>query len=252
MPRLSSSAVLPLLLLAAGCVYPAYTASRSVDLTLPADGLQTIDCTSHNGEIRIEGSPDATQVEIHAVLSVRGSTQGEADDNLRLMSVGKDFASGKLSLYGSWPTGSLMNMSPSVDFTVKTPRDVSLALTSHNGDLHTRGTSGDQHLVTHNGDIDASLTGHSVTAESHNGRIGLDVQTAGPVEGTAESHNGSVEVHFGEGASTSLSATTQNGDLVPGDRLKNLRIARHSLTGTVGDGTGKMTLTTHNGDVHVR
>ena len=249
MPRFL--AVLPLFL-GAGCVFPGYTASRSVDLTVPAAGLTAIDCTSHNGSIRIEGSADATQVEVHAVLSVRGYSQSEADENLHLMSVGKDFANGKLSLFGSWPNGSLSNLSPGVEFTVKAPRDVALTLTSHNGDLHTRGTSGDQRLLTHNGDIDAAVAGHAVTAESHNGRIGLEVATEGPVEGSAESHNGSVDVHFGAGASATVTASTHNGDLVPGESLKNLRIASRSLTATVGDGTGRLTLTTHNGDVKVR
>lgn len=244
--------VLPLLFLGASCAFPAYTASRTVDLKIPTPDLQELHCTSHNGDIVVTGDPAATQVEVHAELSVRGHSQGEADDNLRLLSVGHDFTGGKLRIYGDFPEGALNNMSPSFAFTLKVPHKVSLALASHNGDLTARGTAGSQRLESHNGSIEAEVRARNVSIETHNGRVGLDVLTEGPVDGSIESHNGGIDVRFGDKASTTLSASTHNGDITPPDRLQDARIGKHSLQTRIGDGSGALSVTTHNGDVRIR
>lgn len=244
--------VLPVLFLGASCAFPAYTARRTVDLKLPAPGLQQLHCTSHNGNIEVTGDPASTQVELRAELSVRGHSQGEADDNLRLLSVGHDFTGGKLRIYGEFPEGSLYNMSPSFAFTLKVPQNVALELASHNGDITARGTVGAQRLESHNGSIEAEVSARNLTVETHNGRVGIHVRTEGPIDGRIESHNGGIDVRFGDKASTTLSASTHNGDITPPDRLQDARIGKNSLQARIGDGGGALSITTHNGDVRIR
>lgn len=243
---------LPFLFLFAGCVYPSFSASRTIDLTIPAPGLTVLACTSHNGNITVNGDPAATQVEVHAELTVRGYSQGEADDNLRLMSVGQDFVSGKLTVFGNYPTGALNNMSPSFAFTLKVPQQVAIDLTSHNGDITAKGTVGDQRMISHNGDIDGIAKAGRLTAETHNGRVELDIQTDGPVEGAVESHNGDIGLRFGSTTSTTLSASTHNGDITTNEGLRDATIGKHSLRARIGDGTGALNVATHNGNVRIR
>ncbi len=243
---------IPFLLLFAGCVNPSFIASRTIDLTIPAPGLAALVCLSHNGDITVNGDPAATQVEVHAELSVRGYSQGEADDNLRLMSVGQDFADGKLSLFGNYPTNTLNNMSPSFAFTLKVPQQVAVDLTSHNGGITAKGTVGDQRLISHNGDIEGVAKARRLTAETHNGRVELDIQTEGAVEGAVDSHNGDITLSFGSTTSTTLSATTHNGTITTTGGLRDATVGKQSLRGRIGDGTGTLQVATHNGSVRIR
>ncbi|MBM4060812.1 MAG: DUF4097 domain-containing protein [Planctomycetes bacterium] len=251
------SLLLPLPLLLTSCVLltctlPTYEARRTVDLRLPAAELARFVCTSHNGTISVTGDPAIVEVEVRAELSVRGWSQGEADDNLNLMSVGHERQGGTLRVFGHYPQGALDNLSPSFAFTVRLPRQVALELESHNGDLVVRGTAGDQRCTTHNGGIDAQADGRRLGFLTHNGRIGVDVTTAGPVDGTFESHNGEVDVAFGPAASATLTAGTHNGGISAGERLRDVRLDRSTLRARIGDGEGRVAITTHNGDVRVR
>ncbi|MBP8299623.1 MAG: DUF4097 family beta strand repeat protein [Planctomycetes bacterium] len=246
------SPTLLLLLLLPSCVNPSFVASRTVDLSLPAADLQTLSCESHNGSITVNGDPTVTTVEVHAELSVRGYSQGEADDNLRLMSVGQDAKKEALRIFGNYPVGSLNNRSPSFTFTMKVPQNVQVKATSHNGDIRVTGTRGNQSLNSHNGDIEGSLHGNRIEAQSHNGRVVLQITTEGQVDGTIESHNGNVEVQFAEKATTTLAASTHNGSIEPGGQIKDANIGRSSLRGRIGDGKGSLTVSTHNGDVRIR
>ena len=243
---------LPFLFLVASCAYPSFSASRTVDLTLPATDLTELACTSHNGNITVNGDPAATQVELHAELSVRGFSQGEADDNLTMLTVGHETTGGRLRIFGKYPEGALNNMSPSFSFRLKVPQQVAVDLQSHNGDITALGTVGNQRLSSHNGDIDGVAKAGRLAAETHNGRVELDIQTEGPVDGTIESHNGSIELVFGANASTTLSASTHNGDITTGGRLQDASVTKRSLRGRIGDGNGALSITTHNGDVRIR
>lgn len=240
------------ILLCTGCVVPTHTATRTVDLTIPFAELRSLACESHNGDITVTGDPGQTAVEVRATLSVRGYSDQEAQDNLHTMEVGQELKDGRLRLFGNYPTGSLVNRSPSFTFVIKVPANVALELSSHNGDLQARGTTGRQQLTTHNGDIDGNTTGSRVALETHNGRIGFDLLTSGPVDGSLESHNGDVEVRFGSAAGAKVAADTHNGNLRVGDTARDIVLGRRRLTCTIGDGTGSVKISTHNGNVHVR
>jgi hypothetical protein len=241
-----------LFLLGACCAYPSHSATRTVDLTLPAAGLVALQCTSHNGDIEVLGNPAATEVRLHAELSARGHSEAEADDNLRQMRVAHEFVDGKLRIAGEHPEGMFWNFSPSFAFRLEVPAQVAVTLTSHNGGLKVRGTRGEQRLETHNGGVDAEVDARQMRVETHNGRIALDVRTQGPVDGTILSHNGGVDVRLAEGASTTLTASTHNGDITPPERMQDARMTERSLRARIGDGTGALSVTTHNGDVRIR
>lgn len=241
-----------LFFLGACCAYPSHTATRTVDLTIPAAGLVALQCTSHNGDIQVLGNPTATEVRLHAELSARGHSQAEAEDNLRQLRVAHEVVDGKLRIAGEHPEGMFWNYSPSFAFRLEVPAQVAVTLASHNGGLTVRGTRGDQRLETHNGGIEAEVDARQVHVETHNGRVGLDVRTKGPIDGTIETHNGGVDVRFGADASTTLTASTHNGGITPPDRMQDARITERSLRARIGDGSGALSVTTHNGDVRIR
>jgi hypothetical protein len=61
-----------------------------------------------------------------------------------------------------------------------------------------------------------------------------------------------VTVGFGERASAALEASTHNGSIQTPKRLQDATITRSSLRCRIGDGQGKLVVTTHNGNVAIR
>lgn len=250
-----NSLLLPLVSIAAltsACSYPGFQAKKTVEFTLPAASVSRLLCTSHNGNIVIDGDPAATAVNLKAEMSVRGYTQEEANANLNLLEVGQEQADGQLKLWGKYPPGSLNDVSPSFAFTLTVPARMQLQLQSHNGDLIARGTEGPIQLETHNGSIEAKVTTAKVEVETHNGAVALDLAGSGPLDGTITSHNGGIRVGIGSDRGATIEAATHNGSIKAGEGIVTASVSRNRLRGKIGDGSGKLVITTHNGSVAIR
>ena len=241
-----------LFLCAAACSFPRHTASKVVEFTVPATALQRLECETHNGGITITGSPTADAVTVRAEMSVRGYTQDEADTNLHLLEIGNETTDGKLRLFGKYPRNELMNRSPSFAFTLTVPQRLEVTLESHNGDLHMLQLDGALHSITHNGDIELKGNNCKVSLETHNGNVVADFAGTGALDGVVTTHNGNVSLGFPGQVDATVAASTHNGSLSGGARLVDAKQTRRQLSGRLGAGTGKLTVTTHNGDVSVR
>jgi DUF4097 and DUF4098 domain-containing protein YvlB len=133
------------------------------------------------------------------------------------------------------------------------PRDTACGLESHNGRLSLRGTRGNVRLETHNGSIDATVEGTEVETTTHNGNIRLALAGSDPIKAEVCSHNGSIEMSLPENIDTMLDASTHNGKVVGPERVvAAATYGRRSLRGRIGDGTGSLTISTHNGNVRIR
>jgi hypothetical protein len=237
--------------LGSACGYPSFQAKKTVELTLPTASVSRLLCTSHNGRIEVSGDAAATSINLKAEMSVRGSTQEEADANLNLLEVGQEQNDGTLKVWGKYPTGSLNNRSPSFSFTMTVPARMHLELESHNGGLTARGTDGPIRLETHNGDIDAKVATGKVEAETHNGSVELAIGGTGKLDGTVTSHNGGIRVGITGERGATIEAATHNGSIKAGAKVAEAAATRTSLRGRIGDGSGKLVITTHNGNVTI-
>lgn len=241
--------VVPLLL--AACTYPQFRAAKLVELELPAAGVARLDCTTHNGDIEVTAGEADDTIRLQAKLEVLGYTQAEADDNLGLMSVATAQEGDVLKVHGDWPSGALANRSPTVQFTLTVPARFALVLETHNGDVETRGTHGPLTITSHNGDIDGQVGSSNVHVDTHNGDITL-ATGGGVLDGEITTHNGTVVVTLAEQSNGWLEASTHNGRVAPPSRLQDATVDRHSLRCRLGNGDGKLSVTSHNGDIVFR
>lgn len=241
-----------ILLFATACSFPRHTASKVVEFSVPASALQSVACETHNGGVTLTGSPTADTVSVRAELSVRGYTQEEADTNLHLLEVGTETADGQLRLFGKFPREQLSNRSPSFAFRLTVPARMAVTLDSHNGDLHVTDLAGAVKSTTHNGDIHLKGQCAKVALETHNGNVVADLDGKGSLDGDVVTHNGNVVLALAGAVDATVTASTHNGSLAAGSRLTEAKVSRRQLTGKVGAGTGKLTVTTHNGDVTFR
>lgn len=250
-------AYLPVLFLSAACclhacgVYPQFEASRTVEFTVPADDLQRVQCTSHNGRIEITGA-DVTTVGVRVVLTARGHTAEEAEANLQFLDVAKATKDGVLALNGTKSPEAPSHLSPGFAFTLSVPKALAVSLTTHNGRVEATDLTGEFGAVTHNGRIQADVASKLLNLETHNGAIEVTSRATGAVAGQLVTHNGSVTLAMAEGASATVSARTHNGSVGSDGPAKYTKNSRSNGVAVYGAGDGKLTVTTHNGGVRLR
>lgn len=250
-------AYLPVLFLSAACclqacgVYPQFEANRTVEFTLPADQLQRVQCTSHNGSIEITGADVAT-IAVRVVLTARGHTAEEAEQNLRFLDVAKATKDGVLSLSGTKSPEAPRDLSPGFAFTLAVPKAMAVSLTTHNGRVEAKDLAGEFGAITHNGRIQADVASKLLNLETHNGAIEVTSRAAGAVAGQLVTHNGSVSLTVAEGTSATVSARTHNGSVGSDGPAKYTKNSRSNGVAVYGTGDGKLTVTTHNGGVRLR
>ena len=175
------------------------------------------------------------------------------------------------------------------NFTVEVPRGVVLRVSSGNGDVAVSGATADVHAGSGNGDVRVGTGAATVSASSGNGAVMVDgargpvrassgngrvrVSTAsGPVN--ASTGNGSVEVAIASRASGNMEFSSGNGSItvtLPSDFAAqveastgnggfqsdfpmqvNGRISSNRVSGRIGQGGGRMTLSTGNGSITLR
>lgn len=234
------------------CSMATHEAKRTDNLDLPLAGLSGLTCTSHNGSIVLVGAANQTSIRIRADLSVRGHSQQEADNNLLLMEVGHEVKDGVLHLAGKFPKGSLDNVSPSFAFHVEVPAEFTAALTTHNGSIRVSGLDGKQTLLTYNGSITTRTTASEINCKTHNGRIEIGFDGQGSLNGRLESHNGGIEASMGNAVHTTIAAETHNGSISVPEHAKTLERKKSRLRCEIGNGNGKLAVTTHNGSIRIR
>ena len=126
-----------------------------------------------------------------------------------------------------------------VRLIVHVPAHAALRVRSANGDVSIEGTASSLDLNTSNGDIVASGTGPNVLAHTSNGDVHVQVATlaGAPPNIDMQSSNGDVVLSVPEGFNSRVTTRTSNGDV-------------HNPFAHA-PATGKVSLTTNNGDVKI-
>lgn len=140
-----------------------------------------------------------------------------------------------------------------VDYELRVPRSVSLALTTVNGKITTHGSSeGETRLTTVNGTIAAEIAGtNELSATSVNGRVKATFLTS--FHGAQlKTVNGGVEAILPQSASFSVDLSQLNGDFEAAFPLSiHSNPGSRRVSGEVNGGQHELKITTVNGDVEL-
>lgn len=244
----------PLLLLSLllpACLTARYEATAERQMTEPAEGLRSVFCDSHNGSIEIVGKPGISAIGIRVRMSVRGTTQAEADARVAMLDVDRKRDGSVLRITGSTPREIQGDASSAFRFILEVPEQFSADLLSHNGRIQVKGVQGEVAAETHNGGIECESSSPALRLETHNGSIRLSLTGSGPVRGTALSHNGSIDLVAGD-RSTDITAETKNGSLQVLGAYSGTKLSSDTLTCRAGAGGAALRLETHNGSITLR
>ena len=228
-----------------------FRAEATEEINLSAANLDSISGRTHNGYLDVVPST-GDEVRITARKTARGGSQEEAEANLTEIVVIHEVRNGKLELGWEWRDEPRRSQPASVSFRIEAPPRLAMELNTHNGQVSVRDWRADFSGETHNGDMDIQGAFGQLELVTHNGNITASISGSGPVSGNIETHNGGVDVRIGEGISTRVVASTDNGGVSYSGGLDRVEAGRNFMVGDFGDGSGRLRINTHNGSVRVR
>jgi hypothetical protein len=233
-----------------GQVEAAQTIEETVtDIDTPV----TIEVDNHVGEVRIIGA-DIDTVQVEALVRAWGSNETQAQENLDRVRVTVDSVAGDhVRVTGSFPQNINPQRSPSVQLTVRVPRDAMVDASTNVGEVHVENVNGDVSVRTNVGEIGVEDVVGALHLTTDVGDILVDDWTM-TGDSRLESNVGRLRVGLHD-AAFSLDAQTNVGNIetefdVDGDEER--RVPGERLTGPVGEnpemdlvlraGTGEITL----------
>jgi DUF4097 and DUF4098 domain-containing protein YvlB len=123
-------------------------------------------------------------------------------------------------------------------------------LTLDSDDLHITEAKGLVRVVSHSKDINLSQIYGDSIVEDRDGRIAVEPAANFGVE--AKNSKGDVEISLPPNASATVSGRTHNGDIVTDYGLTVSGEEDKTVSGRIGSGTARITLSTDNGDLHIK
>jgi DUF4097 and DUF4098 domain-containing protein YvlB len=123
-------------------------------------------------------------------------------------------------------------------------------LTLDSDDLRVTEAKGPVHVTTHAKDIDLSQIYGDTQVDDRDGRIAIE--PAGNYNLDAKNSKGDVEITLPPNASASVDGRTRNGDIVSDFGLSINGDENKSVTGSIGSGGSRISLSTDNGDLRIK
>ena len=219
----------------------------------PATGIALVKVVEVDGNITVEAS---TNNEISLLASAKGDLEikkGEENDGLfETKIVGDTLRIGRTerdreSFHFFWEMDEV-----EIDYVLRVPPTVSLAVTTVNGKIATRGVDGDLKATTVNGTIDVEVSGaKELLASTVNGRVRArftrDFQGA-----RFKTVNGGVTATLPSSASFAVNLSQINGDFEASFPLSiHSNPGSRRVSGDVNGGQHELKITTVNGDVEL-
>jgi DUF4097 and DUF4098 domain-containing protein YvlB len=123
-------------------------------------------------------------------------------------------------------------------------------LTLNPDNLRVTQAKGQVRITTHSKDVDLSQVYGDSYVEDRDGRIA--VENAGNYAVEARNLKGDVELTLPPNASATVTGSTRNGDIVTDFPLAVSGDESKTVSGKIGAGGPKVTLTAENGDIHIK
>jgi hypothetical protein len=249
--------------------------TQTQDLAAPVGAGDLIRITNVSGRTVVQTGAAGT-------VQVRATKHLWSDD--QALDVQLVPATGGVALSATPGAERYFGNSPYADFVVTVPVTSRIEVTSSSGSIEVRGVAGAVTATASSGGVTiAEITG-PVTARSSSGSLRLDdisgelyastssgsIRAAGiaqprevssssgsiAIDGvfaddaTIKSTSGSVTIGFAPGSATRIEATTSSGAIRDGDiTLTERSKGTRSLSGTLGEGTGLVTIATSSGSI---
>lgn len=217
------------------------------ELSFDAPRETPVHVETRNGDVTVESS-DGSSLDVTAELSAPGEHRFET------VSVTGEKVEERFEVAATYAEEANRVR---VDLQVEVPEGVAVSsVQTENGDVTVTGVDGPVAFDTRNGDVDVTDVAGVSGARSENGDV--DVELPAPLPGDVDvaSTNGVVHAAVSPDVDAALDARTENGDAtVDGLGFDDASGGEDGepaqVSGTLGDGTHEVSVTTRNGDVEL-
>lgn len=204
-----------------------------------------------NGTVRISGSTGASGFSIDAVRRVESDSFDDAAEHLEQLQVVVDSSGTQVLVRTDQPhdTGGRNYI---VTYVIEVPADVVVVIANVNGNITVDSLNAAVTLACVNGNINATaLTDNSALAVV-NGTINATLSLPPGGQAVLGVTNGNIALRIPKDTSAQFAATVVNGTISLTELLlSDVAQTPTSLTGTLRDGDGNITLSAVNGNIAV-
>ncbi|MGB2808572.1 MAG: DUF4097 family beta strand repeat-containing protein [Sedimentisphaerales bacterium] len=269
---LAFGVVICLLLVVSGCDIPSAKFERTVQLSAPLSEDYSFKAETHNGSITVEGR-DEDGCDVTAVITGRATSVETAKDIADRTKVRLKNSGNKITVEIKKPMLG-WHKSVSVSLDVKVPNKTNILLlgthngavtvsnikgkvdgSTHNGRIKTSGVSGETKLETHNGAVICDEISGNAWLSTHNGSIRTFyiADAPGVCEISLKTYNGSIDLKTPSNLSAEVNVSTHNGSIKTELPITLIgTVSKNKLQGKIGEGLGKLELSTYNGSIKIR
>ena len=186
-----------------------------------------------NGKVQLTGMPDISSITVSGERRVGSESVEDARAHLEQLKVEVEESETAITIRTDQPSKA-EGRNYEVNYEITLPPDLEIDVGNINGQIEAEDLAGNATLKLVNGEITASIT---LPPE---GRLELRVV------------NGNINLEIPSGTSAEFSAAVTNGSIAtPNLSLADATSSPHSLTGTLGEGKGTISLFTVNGTISV-
>ncbi|MEO8378931.1 MAG: DUF4097 family beta strand repeat-containing protein [Acidobacteriota bacterium] len=250
--------ILAVALVAGGCRAERRASNEShatITRNWPAAGIREVKVFEVDGSITVEAS---TSGEISLLATAKGDLdvkKGQENEGLfETVVEGDTLRIGrKQREHRGWRWGVIFGDDDMrIDYVLKMPATVSLAASTINGRIATKGIDGETDASTVNGSIDVETAGsHELQATTVNGRVKATF-TRDFAGARFKTVNGGVEATLPQTASFTVNLSQVNGDFEASFPLSiHSNPGSRRVSGEVNGGQHELKIVTVNGDVEL-
>ena len=231
---------------------PGFFAYETFTIELPIVNQMSIWLEAVRGDIEIEGHVDANSVIVTAEKRVGSDSLEDAEehmDELKILVADQIDEFLIQTLQPENPQGRKYV----VVYYITLPSNLEIEVTLTNGDIGVLDVQNSVMVDTVNGDVFLSNIFGNAVVDLTNGSINSTVALPSNGEIRMSTDNGNLDLSIPTSTSAEFSATVGGiGEIIVSDLdITDSLSTSKSLTGTLGDGEGSITLSTVNGNIEV-
>ncbi len=205
-----------------------------------------------NGEIKITKADDTQGMVIVEAIIRADVKQDEMDKPIENIKIKIDTAGSVIKIETEINrTGGLFKghrRSGRVDYNIKVPSNISIAIDNVNGDITLVRIDSDINIETVNSTINLNRCAGNITIDGTNGGVYANFDSTKGIN--IEMVNGTVKLGGLKNISADVNANTINGRIKFNNlSFDNLQAEKKSLTGTLGGGRNSIKVSTVNGNI---
>ncbi len=245
------------LILIGGCVEQPFenvdntyhSASAEFEFEVPVAAMRRLRLTAINGPVDVVGVKGSRSVQVWGERQVSSDSYRDAKSYLDELKVSQAAGNEELVIRTIQPENT-HGRECRVDYHLRVPLDWNVEISNVNGDVFIDGLQGDAHIDLVNGKIRVREFIGSLIAGTTNGPV--DVQMQLPENGVCRlaTVNGEIDLTIPKATSARFDAALVAGKIsLLNLSLTNQTSTRNSLSGTLAEGKGQISLQTVNGNI---